>query len=70
MSNVTAMEHSQVTTEQVSRLIAKTPKWKALGPDGINSFRIKRFTATHSYLAYHFNQFTEDAGNTPDYLSN
>jgi len=57
VSNVTAMEHSPVTTEEVSRLIAKTLNWKALGPYGIKIFWIKRFTATHSYLAHHFNQF-------------
>ena len=49
VSNVTAMEHSQITTEQVSRLIAKTHNWKAPGPDGKNSVWIKQFTATHSY---------------------
>ena len=62
------MEHSPITTEQVSRLIAKTLNWKAPGPDGINNFWIKRFTATHSYLAHYFNQFMEDAGNIPDFL--
>jgi hypothetical protein len=68
VSNVTAMEHSPITTEQVSRLIAKTLSWKAPGPNGINNFWIKRYTATHSYLAYHFNQFMEDAGSIPDFL--
>jgi len=62
------MEHIPITTEQVSRLVAKTLKWKAPRPDGINNFCIKWFTATHSYLAYHFNQFMEDAGNIPDFL--
>jgi hypothetical protein len=38
MSNVTAMEHSPITTEQVSQLIAKTLNWKAPGPDGISNF--------------------------------
>jgi len=52
VSNVTAMEHSPITTEQVSQLTAKTLKWKALGSDGIHNFWIKRFTATHSYLAH------------------
>jgi hypothetical protein len=61
MSNVTAMEHSPITTEQVSRLIAKTLNWEAPGPDGISNFWIKRFTATHPYLTHYFNQFTEDA---------
>ena len=42
--------------------------WKAPGPDGINNFWITRFTATHSYLAHHFNQFIEDAGNISDFL--
>ena len=68
MSNVTAMENSPVPTELVPRLIAKTLNWKAPGPDGINNFWIKQFTATHSYLAHHFNQFMEDAGNIPDFL--
>jgi len=67
VSKVTAMEHSPITTEQVSQLIAKTLNWKAPGPDGINNFWIKRFTATHSYLAHYFNQFM-DAGNIPDFL--
>jgi len=66
--NITAMEHSPITTEQVSRLITKTLNWKALGPNGINNFWIKQFTETHSYLAYHFNQFMEDARNIPDFL--
>jgi hypothetical protein len=68
VSNITAMEHSPITTEQVSRLIAKTLNWKAPGPDGISNFWIKRFTATHSFLAHYFNQFMEDAGNIPDFL--
>jgi len=68
VSNVTAMEQSPITTEQVSRLIAKTLNWKAPRPEGINNFWIKRFTATHSYRAHHFNQFMEDAGNIPDFL--
>jgi hypothetical protein len=68
MSNVTAMEHSPITTEQVSRLTAKTLNWKAPGPYGIHNFRIKRFTATHSYLAHYFNQFTEDSEKIPDFL--
>lgn len=62
------MENSPITTEQVSRPIAKTLNWKALGPDGIKIVWIKRFTATHSYLAHHFNQFMEDAGNIPYFL--
>jgi hypothetical protein len=62
------MERSPITMEQVSWLITKTFNWKALGPDGINNFWIKQFTATHSYLAYHFNQFMEDAGSIPDFL--
>jgi hypothetical protein len=62
------MEHSPITTEQVSRLIAKTLNRKAMGPDGMNNFCIKRFTATHSYLAHYFNQFMADAGNIPDFL--
>ena len=61
VSDVTTMEHSPITTEQVSRLIAKTLNWKAPGPDGINNFWFKQFTATHSYLAHYFNQFMEDA---------
>jgi len=68
VSNVTALEHSPVTTEQISRLIAKILNWKAPGTDGINDFWIKRFTATHSYLAHHFNQFMEGAENIPDFL--
>jgi hypothetical protein len=57
-----------ITTEQVCRLIAKTLKWTAPEPDGINNSWIKRFTATHSFLAHYFNQFMADAGNTPDFL--
>jgi hypothetical protein len=68
VSDVTAMEHSPITTEQVSRLIAKTLIWKTLGPDGTSNFWIKRFTATHLFLAHYFNQFMEDAGNIPDFL--
>ena len=68
MSNVTAMEHSPITTEQVSRLVVKTRNWKVLGPDEIINFWIKRFIATHSYLAHEFNQFMEDAGNIQDFL--
>jgi hypothetical protein len=63
---VTAMEHSPITTEQVSRLIAKTLNWKAPGPDGISNFWIKWFTATHPYLAYYFNQFIENAEKIPN----
>jgi hypothetical protein len=62
------MEHSPITTEQVSWLTAITLNWKAPGPDGISNFWIKRFTATHSYLAHYFNQFKEDAGNIPQFL--
>jgi hypothetical protein len=68
MSNVTAMKHSPITTEQVSRLIAKTLNWKAPGPDGISNFWIKRFTAAHQYLAHYFNQFIEDAEKIPEFL--
>ena len=68
VSNVTAMEYSPITTEHVSRLIARTLNWKSPEPDGIYNFWIKRFTATHSYLAHHFNQFMEDAGNIPNFL--
>jgi len=68
ISNVKAMEHSPITTEQVCRLIAKTLNRKAPEPDGINNFLIKRFTATLSYLAHYFNQFMEDAEKIPDFL--
>jgi len=68
VSNVTAMKHSPITTEQLSRLTAKKLNWKARGPDGIHNFWIKRFTATHSYLAHYFNQFMEDARNIPEFL--
>jgi len=61
------MEHSPITTEQVSWLIAKTRNWKAPGPDGISNFWIKWFTATHSYLAHYFNQFMEDAINISEF---
>jgi hypothetical protein len=63
------MEHSPLAKGQVSRLIAKTLNWKAAAPDGINSFWIKRFTASNSYLAHYFNQFVADAGNIPDFLA-
>jgi hypothetical protein len=65
---VTAMEHSPVTIEEVSRLIAKTLNWKAPGPDGISNFWIKWFTATHPYLSYYFNQFIENAEKIPEFL--
>jgi hypothetical protein len=68
MSNVTAVEHSPITTEQVSRLIAETLNWKAPGPDGISNFWIKRFTATHSCVTHYFNQFIEDAEKIPELL--
>jgi hypothetical protein len=68
MSNVTAMEHSPITTEKVSRLIAKTLNWKSLGPDGISNFWIKRFTATHSYLTHYFNQLIDDVEKIPEFL--
>jgi len=68
MSNVPAMEYSPITTEQVSRLIAKTLNWKAPGPEGVNNFWCKLFTSTHSYLAYYFNQFMEDAEKILDIL--
>jgi len=68
VSNITAMEHSPITTEQVSRLIAKTLNWNTPGPDRINNFWIKWFTATHSYLAHYFNQVMEDDGSIPDFL--
>jgi hypothetical protein len=61
MSNVTAMEHSPITTKKASWLIAKTLNWKVPGPDGISNFWIKRFTATHSYLTHYINHFIEDA---------
>jgi hypothetical protein len=66
--NVTAMEHSLITIEEISWLNAKTLNWKAPGSDGISNFWIKRFTATHSYLAHYCNQFMEDAGNIPEFL--
>jgi hypothetical protein len=69
MSNVTALEHSPITTEQVSQLIAKTLNWKAPGPDGISNFRIKWFTATHSYLTHYSNQFIEDVEKIPEFLA-
>jgi hypothetical protein len=62
------MEHSPITTEQVSRLTAKTLNWKAPEPDGIHNSWIKWFTVTHSYLAHYFNQFMEDAGIIPEFL--
>jgi hypothetical protein len=62
------MEHSPITTENLFRLVAKSLNWKAPGPDGINNFWIKLFTATHPNPAHHFNQFIEDAGNIPDFL--
>jgi len=68
VSDVTTMEHSPITTVQVSRLIAKTLNWKAPGPDGINNFWVERFTTTHSYLTHYFNQFMKDAGNMPRFL--
>jgi len=37
VSNVTAKEHSPITTVQVSRLIAETINWKVPGPDEINN---------------------------------
>jgi len=40
------------------------PQW-VVGPV---ERKIKQFTATHSYLAHYFNQFTEDAGNIPHFL--
>jgi hypothetical protein len=68
MSNVTAMEHSPITTEQASRLIVKTLNWKTPGPDGISNFWIKRFTATHPHLEYYFNHFIEYAEKIPEFL--
>ena len=40
------------------------PQW-VVGPV---ERKIKQFTATHSYLAHYFNQFTEYAGNIPHFL--
>jgi len=68
VSNVTAIEHSPITTKQVTRLNATALNWKAPRPDRINNFWIKHFTSTYSYSAHYFNKFMADAEKIPDFL--
>lgn len=50
------MTWRNITAEEVKAVIKNTSNWKAPGPDKINNFWLKQFTATHRELTRIFNE--------------
>ena len=44
-----------ITAEMVTARSKKIPNWKAPGPDGVQSYWIKKLTALHEQKADHMN---------------
>ena len=49
----------KITKDDVKRKLKLIPDWKGAGPDNIQGFRLKSFTAVHEVLATFFNKFIE-----------
>ncbi|XP_037930235.1 uncharacterized protein LOC119664965 [Teleopsis dalmanni] len=54
-----------ITCDQVKRIIAKTHNWKSPGPDHIQNFWFKRFTAVHQKLTELLNECLQNPATFP-----
>jgi hypothetical protein len=63
------MKYEQITTEDVQKVIIKTNNWKTPGPDHIQNYWRKRFTATHPYLAKQLSRLITNPHETPHFLT-
>ena len=68
LESVNGMEFPPVTREEVASVVARLHNWKAPGPDGLQNFWIKRFTALHEYLAAAVDAAIRDPGSMPRFL--
>ena len=57
----------KITKDDVKRKLKSIPDWKGAGPDNIQGFRLKSFTAVREVLATFFNEFIE-VGDIPGWL--
>jgi hypothetical protein len=68
-SKITPMVSNDFTEEDVAQAIKKTSNWKAPGPDGLQNFWLKSFTATHKPLAKIFSTMLNNPQRIPKYLT-
>ena len=58
----------RITTSKLKMQLRKMKNWKAPGPDGLQGFWIKSFTACHERMAVQL-QRCLDTGEVPDWLT-
>lgn len=69
LSKIRYMTDYEVTLEEVSAATRRLSNWKAPGPDGLQNYWVKRFTALHDTMVDIFNNIIKEPENTPDYFS-
>ena len=57
----------KITKDDVKRKLKSMPDWKGAGPDKIQGFWLKSFTAVHEVLATVLNEYLE-VGDVPGWL--
>ena len=64
---IPVQEPISITVDDVTRIIAGLPNWKAPGPDGKQGFWLKRFTKIRKQITVLLNKCVQ-VGNVPEWL--
>ena len=62
------MEQSVIDEACFNGCVSRLRNWAAPGPDGVQGFWIKRFTALRSVIVSHFNNMLKDGSLIPSWF--
>ena len=63
----TQQGNTHITKEDISIHLRKMPNWKALGPDGLHEFWLKKFTSLHQAMVKHLDDCIK-TGDFPNWM--
>ena len=67
-SELCQQEEISITTEMMKDAFKKSSLWKALGPDGVQRYRIKTFSALYEKIGKQINEAVQ-TGEVPEWLT-
>lgn len=63
------MPWEHITSEEVKNMLSKSSSWKAPGPDGLQNYWLKTFTAVHEPIANTYNEILTKPTEIPNWLT-
>jgi hypothetical protein len=68
-NNIPTQTEISITEIILKEALTSSQNWKAPGPDQIQNFWIKKFSATHKYLLKFYNSFLIMNSNIPQWMT-